>query len=107
MVKRVISIICIVILGGLYIATFVCALLATPAAKNMFMGSLILTVLVPIFMWIFMALYKRAHMDDDRNISMAEMRKYRKRMKQGEDPEKIAKEIEEKYETNKMIQEDK
>jgi hypothetical protein len=58
-----------------------------------------MTIIAPVVLWIFMALYQRAHKDDDKNITMTEMRRYRKRIKQGESPEKIAKEIEEKYKT--------
>lgn len=101
MVKRIVALIAVVLLAGMYIATFVCALLATPASKSMFLGCLVMTVIVPILLWVFLALYKRAHKDDDRNITMAEMRKYRKRIRQGESPEKIAKEIEEKYTEDK------
>ena len=97
MVKRVIAFTGIGILAGMYIATFVCALLATPATKQMFMGSLILTVVIPIITWFFLMMYQKAHQNDDKNISMSEMRNYKKRMKNGESPEQIAKEIEEKY----------
>jgi uncharacterized protein YacL len=97
MVKRIVALAAVVLLVGMYIATLVCAVLATPEAKSMFVGSLVLTVAVPVILWVFMALYKRAHRDDDKNISISEMRKYQKRIKQGEAPDKIAKEIEEKY----------
>ncbi len=99
MVKRVISIIAVALLLGMYAATMVCAIMATPNSQNMFLGSLVLTIVIPIILWVFLALYKRAHRDDDKNISISEMRKYRKRIKNGESPEKIAKEIEEKYNT--------
>ncbi|MCR5822914.1 MAG: hypothetical protein K6G60_00625 [Lachnospiraceae bacterium] len=97
MVKRIIAVATVVILLGMYGATLICAILSTPATKNMFLGCLILTLVVPVVMWIFLALYKRAHADDDKNITMAEMRRYKKRMKNGESAEAIAKEIEEKY----------
>ncbi len=101
MAKRIISIVAIVILVGMYIATLVSAALATPNSKSMFMGCLVLTVVVPIILWVFMALYKRAHANDDKDISLSEMRKYKKRIKKGESPEAIANEIEEKYNVNK------
>ncbi len=97
MAKRIISLAVVVLLIGMYIATMICAILSTPATKGMFFGSLMLTMIVPIVLWIFLAVYKRVHKDDDKNISMSEMRKYKKRIKQGEAPEDIAKEIEEKY----------
>ena len=45
--------------------------------------------------WIFLKVYEVAHRND--GISVSEMRKINKRLKKGENPEKIAKEIEEKY----------
>ncbi|MCR5823707.1 MAG: SART-1 family protein [Lachnospiraceae bacterium] len=101
MAKRIVSLIAVVILVGMYIATMICAILATPQTHSMFIGSLVLTVIIPIVLWVFLTLYKRAHKDDDKNITMAEMRKYRKRIRQGEAPEDIAKEIEEKYTEDK------
>ncbi len=101
MAKRIVSLIAVVILAAMYVATLICAILATPGAQSMFIGCLVLTVVIPILLWVFLTLYKRAHKDDDKNITMAQMRKYRKRIKAGEDPEKIAKEIEEKYTEDK------
>ncbi len=97
MAKRIVSLALVVVLIGMYIATMICAILSTPETKGMFYGSLIMTMVVPIVLWFFLGMYKRVHKDDDKNISLSEMRKYKKRIKQGESPEDIAKEIEEKY----------
>ncbi len=97
MAKRIASITAVLILAGMYIATFVASVTASEFKSNMFFGCLILTITVPIVLWIFIALYKYAHKNDNNEISLSEMRKYHKRIKNGEDTDKIAKEIEEKY----------
>ncbi|MCQ2538408.1 MAG: hypothetical protein MJ124_08410 [Lachnospiraceae bacterium] len=97
MVKRIFAWIGIALLAGVYIATFICAILATPATAGMVYASLGMTIIVPVVMWVFIRMYDRAHANDDKQISASEMRKYNKRIKAGEDPEKIAKEIEERY----------
>ncbi len=100
MFKRILAMAGIVLLVGTYIATLVCAITATPAAKGMFFTSLGMTIVVPVIMWVLIRLYDMAHANDDKQITMEEMRKYNKRLKQGEDPEKIAKEIDERYGVN-------
>ena len=100
MFKRILAMVGIILLVGTYIATLVCAIMATPAAKGMFFTSLGMTIVVPVIMWVLLRLYDMAHANDDTQISMEEMHKYNKRLKQGEDPEKIAKEIEERYGVN-------
>ena len=59
------------------------------------MASIVVTILVPMLLWMFIKMYEMAHKND--GISMGEMRKINKRIKSGENPEDIAKEIEEKY----------
>ncbi len=97
MVKRIIAWFGIILLAGLYIATFVCALISTPATRGLMFASLGMTVIVPVVLWVFIRLYDKAHQKDDKQISASEMRKYNKRIKNGEKPEDIAKEIEERY----------
>ncbi len=95
--KRIAAIIALGLIAAMYIATLVAALMATPATKNLFVASATMTVFAPIVAWIFIRLYALAHKDDDKNISMSEMRKINKRLRSGEDPDKIAEEIDEKY----------
>ena len=61
------------------------------------MASLVATVLIPIVLYIFIALDKWAKRNAPEGMSLKEVRQYNKRIKNGEDPEKLAKEIEEKY----------
>ena len=95
MIKRIAAWIGIGLLVVMYLLTAVTSVMARPEANGLFMASLVLTLVIPIMLWIFIKLYEVAHRND--GISMSEMRKINKRIKAGEDPEKIAKELEEKY----------
>ena len=52
-VKRVAAVIGIVLLLGLYLLTFISALIGTEASGRLFRFSLGMTIAVPIFLWIF------------------------------------------------------
>ncbi len=93
--KRIIAWIGIGLIVILYLITAVSAILAKPDTNAWFMASVVMTIIVPIVIWSFLKLYEMAHRDD--GISISEMRKINKRLKRGENPEQIAKEIEEKY----------
>lgn len=95
--KRIMAWIGIILLLGVYIATFICALTTSPATKNMFMACIGATIVVPVVFWVFLKMYEHAHENDGKEISASEMRKYNKRIKKGESAEEIAKEIEERY----------
>ena len=95
--KQIVAIIGLLLVVGMYVASFVFALLAKPGAEGMFMASLVATVIIPIVLYIFIALDKLARRNVPEGVSLKELRQYNKRIKNGEDPEKVAKEIEEKY----------
>ena len=95
--KQILAVIGLLLIVGMYVASFVFALTAKPGAEGMFMASLVATVIVPIVLYIFIALDKWAKRNAPEGISYKEMRAYNKRIKNGEDPQKVAKEIEEKY----------
>lgn len=95
MVKRIAAWIGIGLIVVMYLLTAITSVLARPEANGLFMASLVLTLIVPLLLWMFIKLYEAAHRND--GISMSEMRKINKRIKAGEDPNKIAKELEEKY----------
>ncbi|MCR5154710.1 MAG: hypothetical protein K6B75_07680 [Lachnospiraceae bacterium] len=97
MAKRIIAILGIAILVGTYIAALVAGITASPEAHNIFFAALVLTFVVPVIMWIFLRMV--AHSKDGKGMTAHEMRKYNKRIKNGEDPAKIAEEIENKYNT--------
>ena len=52
-VKRVAAVIGIVLLVGLYVLTFVSALIGTGGSGRLFRFSLGMTIAVPIFLWLF------------------------------------------------------
>ena len=95
MAKRIAAWIGIGLIAVMYLLTIVAAVTARPEAMGLFMASVVLTIFIPIVLWLFIKMYEMSHKDD--GISVSEMRKINKRIKAGEDPEEIAKEIEEKY----------
>ena len=99
MVKRIAAWIGIGLIIVMYLSTIVASVMARPEANGLFMASIIATIFVPILLWIFIKMYEVAHRND--GISISEMRKINKRIKAGENPEEIAKEIEEKYDNKK------
>jgi len=95
MAKRIAAWIGIGLIVVMYLLTIVAAVTARPEAMGLFMASVVLTIFIPIVLWLFIKMYEMSHKDD--GISVSEMRKINKRIKAGENPEEIAKEIEEKY----------
>lgn len=55
--KRIAAWVAIVLLAGLYIVTFVVALVYPPGAGNLFGACLMATVAVPLLAWIYIWLY--------------------------------------------------
>ncbi len=95
--KQIVAVAGLLLLVGMYAVSIVFACLAKPGAEGMFMASLVATVIIPIVLYIFIALDKWARQNAPEGMSLKELRAYNKRIKNGEDPEKVAKEIEEKY----------
>lgn len=95
--KQILAVIGLLLIVGMYVVSIVFACMAKPGAEGMFMASIVATVIVPIVLYIFIALDKWAKRNAPEGISYKEMRAYNKRIKNGEDPQKVAKEIEEKY----------
>lgn len=57
--KQIAAILCVVLLAGLYLATFVFALIDSPNSGRMFQASLFGTIAVPILLWIYIWLYRK------------------------------------------------
>ena len=104
--KQIVAVVGLLLIMGMYVASFVFALTAKPGAEGMFMASLVATVIVPIVLYIFIVLDKIARKNAPEGMSLKELRQYNKRIKNGEDPEKVAKEIEEKYGVEEVVAED-
>ena len=96
--KRIVAWIGIGLILLMYVITAVAAVTARPEANEFLMASIVMTIFVPIVLWIFIKMYEIAHRND--GISTGEMRKINKRLKAGETPEDIAREIEGKYREN-------
>ena len=67
--KRILAIIGIVILLGLYITTLLLAIFGNENTNTWFMACIIATIIVPIMMWVYSWLYNRlkADVEDARN----------------------------------------
>ncbi len=55
--KQISAVIAIIILVGLYIATFIFAIIDSPYSGRMFQACLFATISVPILLWIWIWLY--------------------------------------------------
>lgn len=73
--------ICVILLLGMYVATFAAALAAKPYSNVMFIGCLLCTVFVPIFLHILIRLF--AHMSEKKEggATLHEIHQSRKRDK--------------------------
>lgn len=58
--KQILAIICIVILLGLYIATFIMALTDNSATMFMFKGCVACTIFVPVVAYVYLCLHRYA-----------------------------------------------
>ena len=56
--KKIFAIAGVVILLGMYLLTFISAILATPNTHSLFLGSLAATIIIPIFLYAYMLIYK-------------------------------------------------
>lgn len=56
--KRILAILGIIILVGLYLATLIFALIDHPVAFECMKISIGFTILVPVLLWIYIAMYK-------------------------------------------------
>lgn len=52
-VKRVLALIGVLILAGLYLVTLISAVLVTPATKEFFRISLLATLIIPILIYVY------------------------------------------------------
>ena len=57
-VKRILAWIGILVLGGLYLTTFVASIFQSEFSANLFMASLYCTVIVPIMLYAYLLVYR-------------------------------------------------
>lgn len=79
---RILSIVCIVLLLGMYVATFVAAIMASPYSGGMFLGCLLCTVFVPIFLHIMIRLFAFMAEKKEGETTLHEIHQARKREKE-------------------------
>ncbi|MDD2971790.1 MAG: hypothetical protein PHE02_06635 [Lachnospiraceae bacterium] len=64
-VKQISALIAVIILAGLYLATFLFAIIDSPNSGRMFQACLFATVAVPILLWVWIWLYGAVTQKDD------------------------------------------
>lgn len=63
-VKRIASVIGIILISSMYIISIISAIIASEKAPGLFLASIFSSVVIPIMIYIFIAVYKYVHKDD-------------------------------------------
>ncbi len=58
--KQIIAVICVVILAGMYVTTFIMAILDNSATMYMFRGCIACTIFVPVAAYLYICLHRYA-----------------------------------------------
>ena len=61
--KQIAALICVILLAAMYLFTLIVALLDFPGADRLFAACLLMTVGLPILLWIFIWIYGRTKRD--------------------------------------------
>lgn len=64
-VKRILAILGVVLLLGLYVLTMIMAIFDPTETMNYFMASVVATVMIPTLFWIYMYIYKLMKKNND------------------------------------------
>ena len=70
--KKIFAIAGVVLLLGMYLLTFISAILATPNTHSLFLGSLAATIIVPIFLYAYTLIYKMVYKKKDEDKEEAD-----------------------------------
>lgn len=57
-IRRIAALIGVILLVGMYVATLISAFLATPATRDLFLASVVATVMIPILLYVLQLIYK-------------------------------------------------
>lgn len=76
---RIAAIVCVVLLLGMYVATFIAALAAKPYSNGMFLGCVLCTVFVPIFLHILIRMFAMMSERKEGDVTLHELHKARKK----------------------------
>lgn len=66
--KRILALIGVVLLLGLYLITFIAAVTSTPASAGLFKACIYSTVVIPTLLYVYIMIYKlfgKNHKDSD------------------------------------------
>lgn len=64
-VKRILAMIGVILLIGLYLSTLICALFAKENLMTLLMASIYATVIIPVLLWAYSFIYKLIKKDSD------------------------------------------
>lgn len=57
-IKRILSVLVVILLAGMYIVSFIFALIDSPDAFECLKISIGLTILIPVLLWIYLAMFR-------------------------------------------------
>ena len=57
-IRRIAALIGVILLVGMYAATLISAFLVTPATRDLFLASVVATVMIPILLYVLQLIYK-------------------------------------------------
>ena len=64
-VKRIAAIVGLVLIVSMYLISFLSAIFATEYSYGLFMASIFCTIVIPIMIYLFIAVYKMVHKKDE------------------------------------------
>jgi energy-coupling factor transporter transmembrane protein EcfT len=68
-VKRIAAIIGVVLIASMYVISLISAFFATEKAPGLFLASVFSTIVIPIMIYLFIAVYKYVHKNDNLETS--------------------------------------
>ncbi len=78
---RIAAVVCVILLLSMYVEAFVAALLAKPYSNQMFLGCLLCTIFVPIFLHILIRLFAMMSERKESDTTLHEVHKARRKEK--------------------------
>lgn len=65
--KQILAWAAIILLAAMYVITFICSLINSPFATQMFQASLFCTFFIPVMVWVFILTIKLVKKDTEEN----------------------------------------
>lgn len=68
--KRILALIGVIVLIGIYVTTLISAIFTTPATSGLWKASIFCTIAVPVLLYAYMLIYKvlKKHREDQDNL---------------------------------------